>query len=57
MEQIDEAIQTIVVMLQIPRGHLRILATSKGLVAGNLTFTIDGIEVDCSAASHGKYSV
>lgn len=54
MEQIDEAIQTIVVMLQIPRGHLRILATSKGLVAGNLTFTIDGIEVDCSAASHGE---
>ena len=53
MEQIDEAIQTIVVMLQIPRGHLRILATTKGLVAGNLTFTIDGIEVDCSAASHG----
>ena len=55
MEQVDEAIQTIVVMLQIPRGQLRILATSKGLIAGNLTYTnTNGIEIDCSASTHGK---
>ena len=55
MEQIDEAIQTIVVMLQIPRGQLRILATSKGLIAGNLTYTNSyGIEIDCSASIHGE---
>ena len=55
MEQIDEAIQTIVVMLQIPRGQLRILATSKGLIAGDLTYTNSyGIQIDCSAAIYGE---
>jgi DNA topoisomerase VI subunit A len=44
-------------MLQIPRGQLRILATSKGLIAGNLTYTnTNGIEIDCSASTHGKSS-
>ena len=58
MEQVDEAIQTIVVMLQIPRGQLRILATSKGLIAGNLTYTnTNGIEIDCSASTHGKVHI
>ena len=38
MSQIDNVISTIVVMLQIPRGQLRILATSKGLMAGNLKY-------------------
>ena len=53
--QVAEAVQVVNVMLQIPRGQLRIVATSKGLMAGDLTYiNLDGIEVDCSSASHGE---
>ena len=49
MGLIDDAIHTIVIMLQIPRSKLRILATAKGLMAGNLKYTNDdGFEIDCS---------
>jgi DNA topoisomerase VI subunit A len=39
---VDSALSTICAMLQVPRLHLRVLATSKGIVAGSLTFRLKG---------------
>jgi len=52
---LDESVTIISVMLQIPRQNLHIMATSKGLIAGNLSYlNEDGVEVDCRLASGGE---
>merc|ERR1719273_1992494 len=52
---LDESVTTISVMLQIPRINLHIMATSKGLIAGNLSFVNeDEVEVDCRLATGGE---
>lgn len=52
---LDEAVTIISVLLQIPRLKLHVLATTKGLVAGNLSFiNEDGFEVDCRMATGGE---
>ncbi|KAK3084427.1 hypothetical protein FSP39_013385 [Pinctada imbricata] len=51
---LDDAVDNVSCMLQIPRWHLHILATSKGCVAGNLSFLdADGSYVDCSKTKNG----
>ena len=53
--ELDDVVNIISIMLQIPRKELRVLATSKGLVAGNLTFLTSGeIRIDCSKALEGE---
>ena len=53
--QISEAVTVISIMLQIPRGQLRIHASSKGLVAGSICYTTaDNVEVDCSHSTEGE---
>ena len=47
-EQVSNTIEMIVAMLQIPRGDLGILGTSKGLILGNITLRmINGETFDC----------
>ena len=47
-EQVDTTIEMIVAKLQIPRGDLGILGTSKGLITGNITFRmLSGGTFDC----------
>ena len=53
--ELDDVVNAVCIMLQIPRNHLRILATSKGLVAGNLVMTTaDGVRIECSNAVDGE---
>ncbi|XP_004717198.1 meiotic recombination protein SPO11 isoform X1 [Echinops telfairi] len=49
---VDNLINDISCMLKVPRRSLHILSTSKGLVAGNLSFTEeDGTRVSCTGCS------
>ncbi|CAG5115810.1 unnamed protein product [Candidula unifasciata] len=51
---VDLIIDDIACMLKIPRWQLHILATSKGLVAGNLQFEdAKGTQIDCQHATQG----
>ena len=51
---LDEALENVSCMLQVPRWRLHVLATSKGCIAGNLSFhDIDGNFVDCSQTKAG----
>ncbi|XP_061196567.1 meiotic recombination protein SPO11-like [Saccostrea echinata] len=51
---LDEALENISCMLQVPRWRLHVLATSKGCIAGNLSFyDVDGNYVDCSKTMSG----
>ena len=44
--EVDAAVGVISAMLRVPRLHLRLLATSKGLVAGSLSYVnAQGVEV------------
>jgi meiotic recombination protein SPO11 len=52
---VDSAVTVISAMLAIPRLQLRVLATSKGLVAGSLELINEhGVLVDCRHASSGE---
>ena len=58
---VDSAVGIISAMLGIPRLHLHVLATSKGLVAGSLTMTMAGGDadddqsrVDCRGTTTGE---
>eukprot|EP00887_Chlorella_sp_A99_P006367 scaffold3.g6367.t1 len=55
MRDVAEAVQDCVCLLRVPRSHLGICASSKGLVAGRLVIhdRRSGTEVDCSAAAEG----
>ncbi|ELT88325.1 hypothetical protein CAPTEDRAFT_89794 [Capitella teleta] len=51
---LDDIVDDVACMLQVPRWNLHILATSKGLVAGDLFFTSgDGEHIDCSSTGTG----
>ncbi|GFO04714.1 meiotic recombination protein spo11 [Plakobranchus ocellatus] len=51
---LDRVIDDVACMLQVPRWDLHILATSKGLVTGNLLFTDEeGSCFDCSCSTMG----
>lgn len=51
---VDEAVDNISCMLQIPRWHLHVLGTSKGLIAGDLSFQdADGNFVSCKSTKNG----
>ena len=53
--QISEAVLAICILLKIPRAELHIQATSKGLVAGSISYTTeDLVEVDCSHSTEGE---
>ena len=53
--QVDSAVSVISAMLKIPRLQLRVLSTSKGLVAGDLTFTsAQGTLVSVQKALNGE---
>ena len=52
---LDRTVAAVCVLLQVPRNHLRIFATSKGLVAGNVAFlTADDRVLDCSGSAEGQ---
>ncbi|XP_068928873.1 meiotic recombination protein SPO11 isoform X1 [Petaurus breviceps papuanus] len=49
---VDNIINDISCMLKVPRRNLHILSTSKGLIAGNLSYTEeDGTKVNCTCGS------
>ncbi|KAM7038129.1 meiotic recombination protein SPO11 [Acridotheres tristis] len=49
---VDQIINDISCMLKIPRRSLHVLATTKGFVAGNLSFTEeDGTKVNCTCSA------
>ncbi|CAG2227142.1 SPO11 [Mytilus edulis] len=51
---VDEAVDNISCMLQIPRWHLHVLGTSKGLLAGDLSFQdADGNFTSCNSTKNG----
>lgn len=51
---LDEALENVSCMIQVPRWRLHVLATSKGCIAGNLCFhDVDGNYVDCSQTKAG----
>lgn len=51
---IDKIVNDVACMLQVPRWDLHIIATSKGLVGGDIQFTDeDGTYFDCSSATGG----
>ncbi|XP_071964892.1 meiotic recombination protein SPO11-like [Antedon mediterranea] len=51
---VDELADNIACMLSVPRHHLHLLATSKGCLAGDLSFIeMDGNCVDCSTTTTG----
>ncbi|XP_038057480.1 meiotic recombination protein SPO11-like isoform X2 [Patiria miniata] len=51
---LDETMENICCMLNVPRRSLHVLATSKGFIAGDLKFTeVDGNHVDCSTSKTG----
>ncbi|XP_072044802.1 meiotic recombination protein SPO11-like [Amphiura filiformis] len=51
---LDDIVDNIACMLQVPRWRLHVLATSKGCIAGDLQFTeVDGNHVDCSTTASG----
>ena len=52
---LDRTVVAVTVLLQVPRNHLRIFATSKGLVAGNVAFvTAEGRVLDCSSGNSAE---
>ena len=51
---LNEIVDNISCMLRVPRWHLHVMATSKGLVAGDLAYMeLDGARVDCSQTATG----
>jgi meiotic recombination protein SPO11 len=51
---LDDALENISCMLQVPRWRLHVLATSKGCIAGNLSFhDVDGNYIDCNKTKSG----
>lgn len=51
---LDHLVDDIACMLQVPRRCLNVVATSKGVMAGDLTFVEDnGERVDCSVSAAG----
>ncbi|KAK2162111.1 hypothetical protein NP493_1542g00026 [Ridgeia piscesae] len=51
---VDGIVDNISCMLHVPRWHLRVMATSKGCIAGDLQFRdADASYVDCSQTSNG----
>ncbi|XP_016284208.1 meiotic recombination protein SPO11 isoform X3 [Monodelphis domestica] len=52
---VDNIINDISCMLKVPRRNLHILSTSKGLIAGSLSYIEeDGTKVNCTCGSTGK---
>ena len=52
--EVDRLVSVTVAMLQVPRLMLGVMATSKGLVVGDLTYTnTEGVRVDCGLAVGG----
>ena len=52
--EVDRLVSVTVAMLQVPRLMLGVMATSKGLVVGDLTYTnTEGVTVDCGLAVGG----
>ncbi|KAL9835279.1 meiotic recombination protein SPO11 isoform 4-T19 [Geothlypis trichas] len=52
---VDQIINDISCMLKIPRRSLHVLSTTKGFVAGNLSYTEeDGTKVNCSCSATGR---
>jgi len=54
-KEVDRLVTIAVAMLQVPRMYLGVVATSKGLVVGNIKWTNEaGVNVDCSLAVAGE---
>ncbi|XP_034643097.1 meiotic recombination protein SPO11 isoform X4 [Trachemys scripta elegans] len=52
---VDNIVNDISCMLKIPRRSLHILSTTKGCIAGNLSYTEeDGTKVNCTCSATGK---
>ncbi|CAB1455871.1 unnamed protein product [Pleuronectes platessa] len=52
---VDSIVDDISCMLKVPRRSLHVLATSKGLIAGDLRYMEeDGTRIDCHSSSAGK---
>ena len=55
---VDSAVMTICAMLQLPRLRLHVMATSRGLVAGNITLKSvgegDECIIDCQNSKGGE---
>ena len=52
--EVDRLVAVAVAALQVPRLVLGVVASSKGLVVGQLSFTnTEGVRVDCSLAAGG----
>lgn len=51
---LDDALENVSCMLHVPRWRLHVLATSKGCIAGDLSFhDVDGNYIDCSKTKSG----
>ncbi|GAV02040.1 hypothetical protein RvY_12653 [Ramazzottius varieornatus] len=52
--QVDQAIDTMTLILRVPRSHLNVIASSRGLVAGHLKLRNEvGVVVDCMLTTEG----
>ncbi|PIK45521.1 putative meiotic recombination protein SPO11-like [Apostichopus japonicus] len=51
---LDKIVDDVSCMLKVPRNSLHVLATSKGCIAGNLSYIeVDGRFIDCTSAKSG----